>query len=105
MDVIKKLDDLRLERGMSVYRLAELSGLSQSTLANSFSRKIQPSIKNLELILATLGVSMSQFFAEGEQQMILSTKEIQMIKNYRVLPAEVRDSLAETINFLPKLMR
>ena len=38
MDVIKKLNELRLQQDMSVYRLAELSGINQSTLANTFSR-------------------------------------------------------------------
>ncbi len=42
MDVIKRLNSMRLERNMSVYRLAELSGINQSTLANTFSRGTVP---------------------------------------------------------------
>ena len=66
MDVIEKLNKLRLERNMSVYRLAELSGLNQSTLANTFSRGTVPSIRNLEIICNTLGITLAQFFTEEE---------------------------------------
>ena len=66
MDILKKLNDLRLERNMSVYRLAELSGINQSTLANTFSRGTIPSVQNLEKICNTLGVSLAQFFTEDE---------------------------------------
>ena len=49
MDIIAKLNKLRLERNMSVYRLAELSGLNQSTLANTFSRGTVPSLSLIHI--------------------------------------------------------
>ena len=103
MDVINKLNQLRLERNMSVYRLAELSGINQSTLANTFSRGTVPSIKHLELICEALGVSMSQFFAEDEELMPLTSEEIRMIKNYRKLPLQLRQSINATINSIPEI--
>lgn len=66
MDVIQRLNSLRLERNMSVYRLAELAGVNQSTLANTFSRGTVPSISNLTAICEALGVTLAQFFAEDE---------------------------------------
>ena len=86
INVIDKLNKMRLERNLSVYRLAELSGINQSTLANTFSRGTLPSIKHLELICDTLGVSLSQFFVENESTIYLSAEELTMIKNYRKLP-------------------
>ncbi len=103
MDVIQKLNELRLERNMSVYRLAELSGINQSTLANTFSRKTVPSIKHLSLLCDTLGVSLSQFFAEDETPMRLTPSEIQLIKNYRKLPEQLRQSVAAIVNAIPDL--
>lgn len=98
MDIINKLNQLRLERNMSVYRLAELSGINQSTLANTFSRGTVPSIKHLELLCETLGVSLSQFFAEDETPMQLTSVEVKMLKNFRKLPESLRQSIANTIN-------
>ncbi len=103
MDIIKKLNELRLERNMSVYRLAELSGINQSTLANTFSRGTVPSIKNLELLCNTLGVSLSQFFADDETPMSLSPSERTLIKNYRKLPPQLKESVSNIVNAVPDL--
>ncbi len=104
MDVIGKLDRLRLERNLSVYRLAELSGINHSTLANTFSHRTVPSIKNLELMCKTFGISLSQFFAENESSpMRLSPNEITLIRNYRKLPEQLKTAVSDIVNLVPDL--
>ena len=103
MDVIDKLNKLRLERNMSVYRLAELSGINQSTLANTFSRGTVPSVKHLELLCDTLGITLAQFFTEDEKQMNLTQREITLINNYRRLPETIKSSVANIINSVPNI--
>lgn len=103
MDVIKKLNKLRLERNMSVYRLAELSGINQSTLANTFSRGTVPSIKHLELLCDTLGVTIAQFFTEDEVPVTLSPQETKLIYNYRRLPENIKTSISTIVNDIPNL--
>lgn len=103
MDVIKKLNKLRLERNMSVYRLAELSGINQSTLANTFSRGTVPSIKHLELLCETLGITLAQFFTEDEVPVTLSTQEARLIYNYRRLPEHIKNSISTIVNEIPNL--
>ncbi len=85
MDIIEKLNELRLERGLSVYRLSELSGINQSTLANTFSRRTVPSIYNLEILCETMGITLSQFFSCEESREILTEEERALIKNFRKL--------------------
>lgn len=103
MDVIKKLNKLRLERNMSVYRLAELSGINQSTLANTFSRGTVPSIKHLELLCETLGITLAQFFTEDEIPVTLSPQESRLIYNYRRLPDNIKTSISTIVNDIPNL--
>ncbi len=93
MDVIKKLNDLRLRQDMSVYRLAELSGINQSTLANTFSRGTIPSLKNLELICQALGMTLAQFFTEDEQTFHLSQSEARLLQFYRALPDNIKNGV------------
>jgi len=102
MDIIKKLNKLRLEKNMSVYRLAELSGINQSTLANTFSRGTIPSIKNLNLLCETLGVTLSQFFAEDDAPMYLNASEKALISDYRKMPEKLRASVAEIVSSVSK---
>lgn len=101
MDVIEKLNRLRLERNMSVYRLAELSGINQSTLANTFSRGTVPSVKTLEILCETLGITLSQFFTENEAPVTLTPAERKLITDYRKLPQNMRHAFAELISAIP----
>lgn len=100
MDIIDRLNKLRLQRNMSVYRLAELSGLNQSTLANTFSRGTVPSIKNLECMCEAMDISMAQFFSEDSINIALTESEAQFIYDYRLLPISVQKQLACLVNNL-----
>ena len=97
MDVIRKLNELRLEKDLSVYRLAELSGINQSTLANTFSRGTVPSIANLEMLCDTLGITLSQFFAEDDAPLSLSRQEKALIEDYRKLPPPIQSAIGNFV--------
>ncbi len=103
MNIIKKLNDMRLERNLSVYRLAELSGLTQSTLANTFSRGIVPSLANLELMCEAMGVTLAQFFTESESAMLLTDEERELIYNYRMLAPDMKSALLAVTKSCPKI--
>lgn len=66
MDTHERLRQLLNERGWTEYRLAKNCGLSESTIANIFRRNTVPSIATLETICNGFGITMAQFFAEGE---------------------------------------
>lgn len=98
IDVIGKLNELRLERNLSVYRLAELSGLNQSTLANTFSRGTVPSVANLDAMCQAMGLTLAQFFSESERTTRLTEDELLLIENYRRLPPDVKKAFARMAN-------
>lgn len=66
MDTLGRLRKLLDERGWTEYRLARASGLSDSTIKNIFKRNTQPTIDTLESICCGLGITLSQFFADGD---------------------------------------
>jgi transcriptional regulator with XRE-family HTH domain len=66
MDIHEKLQRLLDERGWTKYQLARRCGLSDATIANIFRRNTVPSISTLEAICRGYGITLSQFFAEGE---------------------------------------
>ena len=77
MDTNERLRQLLKERGLTTYKMAELSGLSHTTLANVFKRNTVPSIPTLERICNGFGITLSQFFAEGA--MVEMTPELQQL--------------------------
>ena len=66
MDVLDRLRELLRERSWTEYRLAKECGLSESTIHNIYRRNAQPSVYTLETICHGFGITLSQFFAEGE---------------------------------------
>ena len=66
MDTHSRLRQLMAERGWTAYRLAKVSGLSESTLANIFKRNTVPSIATLEAVCSAFGISLAQFFAADD---------------------------------------
>lgn len=82
MDILDRITQLREERGWSVYKLAEESGLTQSTLANMFSRKTMPSISTLQLICSAFHITLSEFFIDNKE---VSNEELELLGLYRRL--------------------
>lgn len=92
MDVYSRLDRLMKERGWTRYRLAKECGLSESTLANVFSRNTMPSITTLEAICKGFRISMSQFFADEE--MVEYTPELkELYQAWCFLTPEQKDAI------------
>ena len=79
MDVNEKLRKMLKERGLTTYKMAELSGLSHTTRANVFKRNTVPSINTLRAICNGFGITLSQFFAEEE--MVEMTPELKDLFN------------------------
>ncbi len=76
MDVLNRLRILLEERGWSEYRLAQVAGLNQSTITNIYRRNTVPTIATLEAICHAFGITLSQFFAESESDLVEVTPEL-----------------------------
>ena len=101
MDAKARIKELMEERGWSEYRLAIASGLSQSTVANIFNRNTTPSVATLESICNGFGITLAQFFAEGD--MVELTKEQkEMFAAWSALTREQKDVLAQLILVMKK---
>lgn len=96
MDILNKIEQLRLERGWSVYKLAEECEITPSTIANMFARKTLPSITTLIAICRGFNISLSEFFAETLEE-VESIEEKTLLKNFRKLSKKNKDAIKELI--------
>lgn len=77
MDATERIKSIMEQRGWSAYRLSKNCGLSENTIATILKRNSLPSISTLEAICKGFGITMSEFFAEGEMvEMTLELKEL-----------------------------
>ena len=66
MDINKRIENLRFQRGWSMYELAQEAGITQSTLTSMMKRGTPPKIDTLENICEAFGITLSQFFMDDE---------------------------------------
>ena len=66
--IADKITSLCEKRDISKYRLSQLSGISQPSLGRIIAQENLPSLITLEKICTALGVTLSQFFQEGNSE-------------------------------------
>jgi len=77
MDTPARIQQLLRERGWTAYRLSQRCGLAQSTIGGILRRNSVPSLGTLEAICGGFGITMSQFFSEGDMvQLTPDMKEL-----------------------------
>lgn len=103
MDAKERIKQIMKSKNISEYRLAKLSGLSQSTISNIFNRNTAPTIPTIEAICNGLGISMSQFFAEDTQtDVYLSEEQREMFDAWSTLTAEQKEVINDLIKVFNK---
>ena len=75
MDAQKRIKQLMKERDWTDYRLAKESGLSHSTVTNMFNRNNAPTLPTLEAVCKAFGITLAQFFAEGEESRLTEEQQ------------------------------
>ncbi len=98
MDILKKINKLRIERNWSVYRLSVESGLPQSTITNMFNRETLPSITTLEMLCQAFKISLSDFFKENADEN--SEAENNLLATYNSLSKEEQKLISDLIYIL-----
>lgn len=87
-DILNKLDKLRKEKEISIFKLTELAGLSENTIYNWYNKGSKPTIEALKAVCDALNVSLSCFFAETLNESI-SAQEEKLLTLFRTLsPAQ-----------------
>ena len=101
--VLKRVTELRKERGWSLYRLAKEADISYSTLSNTFSRSNVPSVSTLLRICDGFGITLSEFFDEqGTTQKQLTISDQNLLADWHKLPRTDRSLVIAYIHGLLK---
>lgn len=89
--VADRIINLCNKQHITMYRLAQISGLKQSTISNIMKRGTLPNLITLEKICIGFGITMSQFFQEKEECLNLTTQQKEIINIWIDLDEEKRE--------------
>lgn len=83
-------------RQWTIYRLAQESGLSQTTISNIFKRNNQPSLPTVNAICDACGITLAQFFTENDTANSPNAKS-ELDNSVAALKEDQREALAAFI--------
>lgn len=92
MDAKTRIKELMDERGWTIYELSKRSGLAQTTISNMWKRNTEPTIPSLRAICDGFGITLAQFFAEGEL-VELTPEQQQFFMRWSALTPEQKEML------------
>lgn len=79
MDTVKRARELIDQSGMSLYQVAQASGVSYSTLTTAARRGGQLTVDTIERLCVTLEISLSDFFREPEETETMLSVELSAV--------------------------
>lgn len=102
MNLSAKFKELRLSKELSVYKLSKLSDVSENYIHRVEKGKTQPSVAMLDKLLVCLGVTLSEFFNDGQAVIYPTEFEHNLLESVRVLTAEKASAVLEITKLLSK---
>lgn len=88
LDVNKKITFLREQKGLTVNKLANNAGISQSFLREIELGNKKPTIETLSLVCSALGVSLKDFFDDSFETNLQKDELLQEI--FRLTPEQTK---------------
>ena len=96
---IKELCDVH---GMTKYRLAQKTGISQTALSNMIAQKHAPTVSTLQKICDAFGISLAQFFVKNEARANLTDLQKEILDTWDELDEKEQEIM---ISFVRSLKR
>ena len=93
MDIGKKIKDIRTSKGLSIYRITQITGISGHHIKGIEDGTRQPTIETLQKLLVPLGITLAELFSTDSSSTYLSDKERTLIENFRSLNMEKANAL------------
>lgn len=100
--VAERLKELCGKHHMTKYRLSQLTGMSQTALANILEKGSIPTIPTIERICSVFGITVSQFFAKEGERLDLTKEQEELLDLWDMLDKKERDILVAFIRTLKK---
>ena len=92
-DILGMIRKNREARGWTEYQLAERAGLPQSTISSWYKKGMTPSVASLEKVCEAFGLTLSQFFADGQERLALSGAQRAMLERWNRLSGRQQQAL------------
>lgn len=95
--IYDKVNKIRKEKGLSLYKLAEKSGVSKSALYNWRDKESIPSLILLDSLCGALEISIIDFLLDGDELMSLTEEQKTLLDELGTLSSSQRKALINLV--------
>ena len=100
MDIAERLKKARTAKNLSVYKLSQISGVSETHIRDLERGDRNPSFDTLSRLVKPLGLSLADLFKESEDVSYLSNDEKELVECYRMLSDDKAEKLLQFLKAL-----
>ena len=73
VDIVRKLENIRTNRGLSVYKVTQLADISQQTYYSWIKENVMPSMTSLKKVCNVLGVEITDILTDNSDSLEFET--------------------------------
>lgn len=73
VDIVRKLENIRANRGLSVYKVTQLADISQQTYYSWIKENVMPSMTSLKKVCNVLGVEITDILTDNSDSLEFET--------------------------------
>lgn len=100
INVLERIEKIRLSRNWSEYELSRRSGLPQTTI-NTWYRKQQiPTLPSLEKLSDAFGITLSELLADNNDPMEITEQDHHLLQLFHCLKSDQQVSLLQFLESL-----
>lgn len=100
MDIAERLKKARTAKNLSVYKLSQISGVSETHIRDLERGDRNPSFDTLSRLVKPLGLSLAEMFRDLEDVSYLNSNERELVESYRMLSDERAEKLLQFLKTL-----
>lgn len=97
-----RIKELCEVHGLTVYKLSQKTGISQTALGNIISQKSVPTVPTIQKICDAFGISLAQFFVRNEGRENLTDLQREILDTWEELDSREREIMISFIRTLKK---
>lgn len=97
-----RIEELCSKGGITRYQLSSRTGISQSALSDIVKKKNVPTLITIERICAAFGITIAQFFSQGEHLPDLSDEQKELLLLWNGLKPEEKEIVTTFIKSIRK---
>ena len=97
MDIAERLKTVRKSKNISVYKLSQMSGVSETHIRDLERGDRNPSFDTLTRLAEPLGLTLSDLFNESDEVAYLNSEEKELVECYRMLSEDKASAFLQLI--------